>query len=435
MSEILPVVVGSTFGTWGDFREWYKAAVKGFTEPDDQVRRKAAELTAGKKTREEKLQAIFEFVADDIRYVNYVSGEWWLPNRPQELLARRQGDCDDKAMLLITLLKAIGIDANEVLVQTRYTAQPALLRAEHAAIPLFDHGIAYLPGEKGKPGIWLDATSPESRLGPLPSMDARTVAFFIDDGPAKVIDTPQSSPDEHGIDASWTITLSPSGAGDLVAEERHTGDSAFELRTALKQPDARTQWVEQYLASGWFPTVQVTGDVAFKTDLPRGLAVLKYGAHSDGFAHREGDELAVPLAETSTLTSQLAPLVHRKLPVVIPPGTAPGHQTRTITIVPPPGYTFADLPPNGEVAGGEFGRARLEFKRGGKNAVVVTRSVVFDLATIPVDKYPRWRAFLQSIDGLMHRTVRLVPDPKAAPSVKPPPGGAPGGVATSKQRR
>jgi hypothetical protein len=417
LSESLPVVVGSTFASWGDFREWYKNAVKGFTEPDDQVRRKAAELTAGKKTREEKLQAIFEFVADDIRYVNYVSGEWWLPNRPQELLARRQGDCDDKAMLLITLLKAVGIEANEVLIQTRYTAQPSLLRAEKAAIPLFDHGIAYLPGEKGKPGIWLDATSPESRLGPLPSMDARTVAFFIDEGPAKVIDTPPSSPDEHGVDASWTITLSPSGAGDLTAEERHSGDAAFELRMNLKQPDARAQWVEQYLASGWFPTVQVTGDIDFKPDLPKGVTILKYGAHSEGFARREGNELAVPLAESSTITSQLAPLVKRTLPVVLPARLAPGHETRTITIVPPPGYTFAELPPNGDVPGGEFGKAQLEFKRvAGKNAVQVKRSVVFDLDTIPVDKYAKWRAWLQRVDGLMHRTVRLVPDEKDKPA-------------------
>jgi hypothetical protein len=413
LSESLPVVVGSTFKSWGDFREWYKAAVDGFTEPDDQVRRLAADLIKGKTTRDEKLRAIFEFVADDIRYVNYVSGEWWLPNRPQELLARRQGDCDDKAMLLITLLKAIGIHANEALVQTRYTAQPSLLRAEHAAIPLFDHGIAYLPGEKGKPGIWLDATSPESRLGPVPSMDSRTVAFFIDDGPAKVVDTPASSPDEHGVDASWTMTLSPSGAGELVAEERHSGDAAFELRMNLKQADARAQWVEQYLTSGWFTTVQVTGDIDFKPDLPKGVAILKYGAHSDGFARREGQELAVPLAESSTITSQLAPLVKRTLPVVLPARLAPGHETRTITIVAPPGYTIAELPPNGDVAGGEFGKAHLEFKRAaGKNAVVVKRSVVFDLERIPVAKYAAWRSFLQRIDGLMHRTVRMVPDEK-----------------------
>ena len=307
MTEVLPVVVGSTFKSWGDFREWYRAAVAGFTEPDDQVRRLAAELTKGKSSQDEKLAAIFNFVADDIRYVNYISGEWWLPNRPQELLARRQGDCDDKAMLLITLLKSIGINATEVLVQTRYTGEPNLLRSTKAAIPVFDHGIAYLPGKGGAAGMWLDATSPESRLGPVPSMDARTVALFVDEGPAKVVDTPSSSPDEHGIDAEWTIKLAPTGAGDILGVEHHTGDSAFELRMNLKQADARTQWVENYLANGWFPTVQVKGDIDFKSDLPKGAAVLKFEAHSDGLARREGEELAVPLGEATTLTSQLAP--------------------------------------------------------------------------------------------------------------------------------
>ncbi|MEO5728785.1 MAG: hypothetical protein ABI134_10005, partial [Byssovorax sp.] len=75
------------------------------------------------------------------------------------------------------------------------------------------------------------------------------------------------------------------------------------------------------------------------------------------------------------------------------------------------------LPPGGDEPGGEFGRAHLEFARAaGKNAVVVKRSVVFDLSTIPVEKYAKWRGWLQRVDGLMHRMVRLVPDgtaPKA----------------------
>ncbi len=411
-TEITPVVVGSTFKNWAEFRDWYHAAVAGFTEPDDQVRRVAAELTKGKKTQDEKLQAIFNFVADDIRYVNYVSGEWWLPNRPQELLARRQGDCDDKAMLLITLLKSIGIEATEVLVQTRYTAEPSLLHGSKAAIPIFDHGIAYLPGKNGAPGMWLDATSPESRLGPLPSMDARAAALFVDEGQPKVIDTPPSSPDEHGLDAEWTVKLAPTGAGDLSGVEHHTGDSAFELRMNLKQADARSQWVEQYLANGWFPTVQVKGEPDFKSDLPKGAAILKYEAHSDGLARKEGDELAVPVSGTTTLTSQLAPLVKRTLPVVLPPGDAPSHQAHTIKIVAPPGYTFGELPPGGEENGGEFGRAKLEFSRAGDNTVVVKRIVTLDLSTIPVDKYAKWRSWLQRVDGLMHRMVRLVPTAK-----------------------
>lgn len=410
LSEVLPVVVGSTYAGWNEFREWYRGAVQGFTEPDAQTRRLAEELTKGKKTRDEKIRALFDFVADDIRYVNYVSGEWWLPNRPQELLARRQGDCDDKAMLLITLLKSVGLQATEVLVQTRYTARPSLLRSEKAAIPMFDHGIAYLPGEKGKPGMWLDATSPESRLGPLPSMDARAVALFVDEGPAKILDTPASSPDDHGVDAQWAIKLSPSGAGSLVAEEKHSGDAAFEARMNLKQPDARQQWVENYLSNGFFPTVQVKPEIDFKADLPNGVITLKYSAESDGFARREGDELAVPLSETQTLTSQLAPLPKRTLPVALPPSLAPGHQTRAITITAPAGYAFSELPPGGEENGGEFGKAKITFAKGkSKDTVVVTRSVAFDMSVVPLDKYEKWRAWLQRTDRLMHQTVRLVP--------------------------
>ncbi|WP_437936820.1 transglutaminase domain-containing protein [Sorangium sp. So ce341] len=416
LAEVLPVVVGSTFHGWHDFREWYRGAVAGFTEPDDQVRRLAAELTKGKTTREDKLRALFDFVADDIRYVNFVSGEWWLPNRPQELLARRQGDCDDKAMLLITLLKSIGIEATEVLVQTRYTGQPSLLRSEVAAIPVFDHGIAYLPGAGGAPGLWLDATSPQSRLGPLPAMDARTLALFVDEGPPKIVETPASSPADHGVDAAWTIALQPSGAGELAAKERHIGDAAFELRSNLAEADARAQWVEQYLAYGWFPTVDVKPKVAFQADLPHGAATLEFEARSEGLARREGAELAVPLSGTSTLTSQLAPLVKRTLPVVLPPSLAPRHHSRTITIVAPAGYAFAELPPGGDEDGGDFGRASISFARApGKNAVVVKERVVIDRSTIPVAQYAAWRGWLQRVDGLLHRMVRLVPVAPASP--------------------
>lgn len=408
-SEVLPVVVGSTFASWHDFREWYRGAVQGFTEPDDQVKRLAADLTKGKKTRDEKIKAVFNFVADDIRYLNYVSGEWWLPNRPQQLLARRQGDCDDKAILLISLLKSLGIEATEVLVQTRYTAQPGLLKSDKAAIAMFDHGIAYLPGKNGESGMWLDATSPQSRLGPLPAMDSRAVALFVNDGPAKIIETPASSPADHGVDAEWTIQLTATGAGELTAKERHSGDAAFELRNNLGQADARAQWVEQYLSAGWFPAVQVKPAVTFNGELGNGTAELSYQASSEGFARREGNELSVPLTSGSTYTSALAPLLTRTLPVVLPPLLAPGHQTHTITIVAPPGYEFAELPPGGEEPAGEFGSARVEFRREKtSDRIVVLRNVVFDMSTIPVAKYPAWRAWLSRVDGLVHRMPRLV---------------------------
>ncbi len=406
-TEIVPAVVGSTFKTWNDFRAWYGEAVRGFTEPDEEVRRLAAELTKGKTTRDEKLRALFDFVADDIRYVNYQSGEWWLPNRPQQLLARREGDCDDKAMLLITLLKAVGIDAQEVMVQTRLTGQPAIVLAKSAAVPLFDHGIAFLPGPGG--GTYLDATSPQSRLGPLPSMDAKAVALRMD-GPAEIVHLPPSSPDDHGAKVDWTITLKPDGAGNLVGEERHVGDGAFWLRTNLSQADSRLNYVEGSLVGPWFPTVVVDKAIDFKGDLPHGEAWVKYKARSEGFARHEQGELVVPISQSMPLASQIAPLVTRTLPVQLPPYFAPSHETRTIRVVAPPGWTWEEPPPGGDENGGDFGRAHLAVARDPRDArtMVVTRSVSFDLDRIPVDKYPAWRGWVQKVDALMHKTVRLV---------------------------
>lgn len=408
LTELVPLVVGSTFRTWADFRAWYTEAVKGFTEPDAEVRRLAAELTKGKTTRDAKLRAIFDFVSDQIRYVNYTSGEFWLPNRPHQLLARREGDCDDKAILLITLLKAVGIEAQEVLVQTRETGQPSVLRAKNAAAPLFDHGIAFLPGPNG--GTYLDATSPQSRLGPLPAMDARASALRIGMAP-EIVELPSGSPEEHGSEVDWTVALTPEGAAEIRGTEMHTGDSAFYLRTYLAQEGARASYVEGNLLAPWVPTVEVDGGIDFAGDLTGGRARVKYKARSEGLARHEGSELVVPLAPNRTLASQLAPLVRRTLPVSLPPQLAPSRQRRTLRVVAPAGFAWGDLPAGGKVDGGDFGRAELEIGLDPRDAraIVAKRTVVLDRHVIPPDRYEAWRSFLQRIDALMARGVRLVP--------------------------
>ncbi len=435
-SELLPIVVGSTYRSWDEFREWYKTAITGFSEPDEQIKDLAKKLTKDKKSEHDKLEAIFNFVADDIRYVNYVSSESWLPNRPQQLLARRQGDCDDKAMLLISLLKAINVDATPVLVQTRLTGMPSVLSSQTSAIPMFDHGIAFLPGKGGKPGTWLDATSPQSRLGPLPSMDARARALFVYQGDAKIIETPPSSPDDNGSAVEWTVKLGPTGAADIVAKEKHLGDWAFEMRNSLIEADARAPWLEQYLTSRWLSAVDLKGEVEYSAE----AGTLGYTVHSEGFARREGEELSIPLAGTFSYTSSLAPLTKRTLPVWLPPNLAPSHQSRRITITAPEGYDFADLPPDGEVKGGSFGSAKATYKLGkDKRSVFVETSVVFDKSVIPVAEYPSFRTWLQNIDGLLRQQVRLNRNgtavappseverqaPKAMKPTSPKPGDAP----------
>jgi hypothetical protein len=41
--------------------------------------------------------------------------------------------------------------------------------------------------------------------------------------------------------------------------------------------------------------------------------------------------------------------------------------------------------------------------------VVIKRNVTFDLDLIPPDKYTAWRAWIQRMDSLLHKGVRLQP--------------------------
>ena len=64
------------------------------------------------------------------------------PYKVTQVLARRFGDCKDKASLLIALLREVGVDAELVLVRTRRGGR---LDPEPASLAVFDHAIVYVP--------------------------------------------------------------------------------------------------------------------------------------------------------------------------------------------------------------------------------------------------------------------------------------------------
>ena len=183
------------------------------------------------------------------------------------------------------------------------------------------------------------------------------------------------------------------------------------MRTYLTEPGARAQWLEDRLVGAWFSTVQVDKDVVFRGDLARGAATARWRAKSDSLARREGTELVVALSPTQTMASQLAPLVERTLPVWLPAPVAPRREARTIRVVAPSGWTFGALPAGGDEDGGAFGRAHFDVARdpADAHAVVARRVVVFDQSAISVEQYPKWRAWVQRVDALMHKTVRILP--------------------------
>jgi hypothetical protein len=70
----LPSVAWTTFKSWEAVGEWYHGLEADRIIPDQSVKDKVAELTAGKLTEEDKVRAVYAYVSTQIRYIGVAFG-------------------------------------------------------------------------------------------------------------------------------------------------------------------------------------------------------------------------------------------------------------------------------------------------------------------------------------------------------------------------
>jgi len=113
-----------------------------------------AQIRATAATPEDRITAALRLVQDRIRYHGDEIGAGGFVPRPPALVARRGwGDCKDKALLLVSLLAALDVEADVAL------ANSWRGRSLDTALPgpwLFDHAIVRVHDAAGE--FWLDPT-------------------------------------------------------------------------------------------------------------------------------------------------------------------------------------------------------------------------------------------------------------------------------------
>ncbi|HEY0781631.1 MAG TPA: DUF3857 domain-containing protein [Thermoanaerobaculia bacterium] len=130
--------------TWPDVGRWYQGLV-GALPQDAALQAKARELAGSRKTPRERLAALLAFLRHDVRYVAVEVGiGGYRPSPPQQVLERRWGDCKDKALLLVSLLREVGIEAYPVLI---LSSDDERIDGQFPAATQFNHAIVALPSE------------------------------------------------------------------------------------------------------------------------------------------------------------------------------------------------------------------------------------------------------------------------------------------------
>jgi len=233
----VPDIRLTTFQTWEQVGQWYAALETPQRVPTPEVRKKAAELIAGRTTDLDKLEALYSFVATNLRYVSLSLGAGrYQPRQAGAVLQEQYGDCKDKHTLLASLIDAAGLRASAALISTNTKLDP-----DFPSPSQFDHVItlAVAGGEE----VWIDTTT---EVAPfrllLPSLRNKQT-LVVGTAGARLQRTPPNPPMKSMIAQDVEATLGIGGA--LTAHVRMTlrGDAELLLRTIFRSTPA-ARWKE-----------------------------------------------------------------------------------------------------------------------------------------------------------------------------------------------
>jgi hypothetical protein len=209
----VPSVQFSSDETWSDVVEWGRPLYKIPPKKSRLLEQEIDRIAAISQDPAERADAALTFVQDEVRYLGIEIGEsTHLPSDPSKVMERRFGDCKDKALLLVTILSCLGIEAYPALVNLdllEYVDQmlPSAAAFNHVivAIKLKEKLFFVDPTQRSSPGSLLTLIPPdygkvlilkegENALSTLPR---RTVSapiklinerFDLSGGPRKPVD-------------------------------------------------------------------------------------------------------------------------------------------------------------------------------------------------------------------------------------------------------
>ena len=205
-----PLFSASTLSDWKQVGEWYRTLQAGRTEVTPEIRALAEKLTAGKNTAREKLEAIYTYVSESVRYVAIHFGiGGFQAHAASDVLRNGYGDCKDKQGLFSALLEAVGLKAYPALVNV----EQGVIEPEVPVPAQFDHVISVVPIDNEL--VWMDTTLEFAPLGLLVNSLRGKKAVLIEPGATRLAEISENSPvptqlrlvTTGKLDASGKLTL------------------------------------------------------------------------------------------------------------------------------------------------------------------------------------------------------------------------------------
>jgi hypothetical protein len=230
-------------------------------DPSPEITAKAQELTAGAPDFYSKVKGITEYVQKNIQYFIISRGIGGMQAHfAGDIFRNRYGDCKDKSTLVISMLQAVGIQADYVALDDRRGVvdpdSPSLAGNHMITAIEIPAGVedprlmAIAKGKDGKRYLIFDPTNERTPVGNLPDYLQGSYGILGAGSASQLIALPVLAPEANGVERKGSFTLSPDGILTGTVDALHTGPEGAEFRRFLQltsEKDRKEDW-ERYVA-------------------------------------------------------------------------------------------------------------------------------------------------------------------------------------------
>jgi hypothetical protein len=345
------------FQTWSEFGNWYLTLAAGRRTSSPQIKQKVMELTASAPTRTAKIQALANFVQNDIRYVGIELGiGGFQPHPAAEILSHGYGDCKDKATLLSAMLQEIGVDSYYVIINAQRgavtAATPPNLRFNHAILAIAlppDAADLDFPARMKHATLgnllFFDPTDFLTPFGRIRGALQANFGVLVAPSGGELLELPQSPPAANSLERTAQMTLDDKGTLRGDVHELWTGDRANAQRYALRSARLDTDQIKPVEArvGASFGNFQVLKASVANLHAPERPFQWNYSIEAEDYTKVGGDLLLIRPRLLGTKASPLPETTEPRHAAI--EFDEPVRDTDVFEITVPIGYEIDELPP------------------------------------------------------------------------------------------
>ncbi|OFX01046.1 MAG: hypothetical protein A3E78_14045 [Alphaproteobacteria bacterium RIFCSPHIGHO2_12_FULL_63_12] len=392
--------VPETFATWGEIsvstlKDWRSVVETLMPVYDPQARLSpelAARIVPSAGSPEDRITRAVRYVQDEIRYVADESGVGsHRPRDPATVVMRGWGDCKDKALLLVAILREMGVQSDVALTDNdegRALPQmaPSPFSFDHAIAIIFHNGEHY----------WIDATNTHQG-GVFPAIAAPAYGFGLpvrkDVTDLWPIETKSADSPEFKISEGFDFAARNTDGISLAVKSEFHGRRADGIRQTLAT-ESRDSLSKKYLDyyGGLYDGIVPVADLAVSDDRDKNIIIIdeKYRLPSSAFTDELKSEFPIQADAIRNAVASFT-LAARRAPISLP---YPFHAQHIVSLKNT-GVTMS------KIDGSSVKKPEFEFSRVAmpeRDSIWISWTLKTLASEIPVGRIDDYRALTKEMD-------------------------------------